>query len=273
MSTQRNNVTNTSALLRVGAEFRFSSGATSKAVALQNGFAPFGNIVDVTPAIQTKTVEHVSSNRGNPRKDREDVTQSQIQFKVKSDEFNVILQKVMLAGNAGTNFIQDSNVGENADVLGFSNAGRFAIGNWYDITVGGDRFRNLTGLTISGKTEGTDFVVDNLTGSIAFKTTQSTDLTPVVSNPAIVAGVKSFVGIKPGQVVKLTGYGRLMLFDQDGDNMVFADYQDFSCQVTLDTASAFNATSFGDLTFSVLVTEDVGNWLTRYGVSAVSVTT
>ena len=71
MSTQKNNVTNQAALLRVGAEFHFADGAATVAAAQTSGFAPFGNIVDVTPNIDTQKVEHVSSNRGAPRKDRE----------------------------------------------------------------------------------------------------------------------------------------------------------------------------------------------------------
>ncbi len=268
---QRNNVTNLAALLRVGAEFHFANGAATPAAAQAAGFTPFGNIIDVTPNIDTQKVEHVSSNRGAPRKDREDITRSQIQFKIKTDEFNIMVQKIMLGGTDGTAFTQSAQVAVNADALQFS-VTPAVIGNWYDITVSGARIRNLTGLTIATLTEGTHFVVDALTGRVCFLTAQSTDRTPVVSAPAITANDAGyFFGIKPGQVVKLSGIGRLYLFDQNTDNKVFAAYEDFSCELTLDTAAAFNATSFGDLTFSVLVTDTVGNWLTRKSVAAVSV--
>jgi len=70
--------------------------------------------------------------------------------------------------------------------------------------------------------------------------------------------------------VKLSGIGRLYMFDQNTGNKTFAAYEDFTCEVTLDTASAFNASSFADLTFSVLITDTVGNWLTRNSVNAVT---
>src|SRR5262245_21818975 len=121
MSVQKNNVTNLAALLRAGAAFHFSNTATSKSDARTNGFTACGNLVDVTPAIDTKTVEHVSANRGAPRKDREDVTQSQVQFKIKTDEFNAMVQKIMLGGIDGTDWSgQAAQVAANADTLAFS---------------------------------------------------------------------------------------------------------------------------------------------------------
>jgi hypothetical protein len=273
MSTQRNNVTNLSALLRAGAEFHFSNTATSVSDSQTKGFTYLGNVVDVTPAIDTQKVEHVSSNRGAPRKDREDITRSQIQFKIKVDEFLPIVQKIMLGGSTGTDFTQASKTAQNADTLAFSGTAA-VIGNWYDLKISGARYRNLTACTVATKTEGTDFIVDNLTGRICFLTAQSSDLVPVISCPTISAGgAGSFVGIKPGQTVKLSGFGRLLLFDQDSSNAVFSDYNDFSCEVTLDTAAAFNATSFADLTFSVLITDTVGNWLMRYGATTAGTTT
>lgn len=271
MSTQKNNVTNLDALLRVGAEFHFASGAASVAAAAAIGFTPFGNIVDLTPNIDTQKVEHVSSNRGAPRKDREDITRSQIQFKVKTDEFNELVQKIMLGGTTGTAFTQTSKSSTNADTLAFSGTAA-TVGNWYDITVSGARVRNLTSVTITSLTEGTHFVVDLQTGRICFLSAQSSDRVPVVSAPAITANDATyFIGIKPGQQVKLSGIGRLYMFDQNTSNPVFAAYEDFTCELTLDTASAFNATSFADLTFSVLITDTVGNWLTRKSITAVSV--
>lgn len=272
MSTQRNNVTNLAALLRAGAEFHFANNATSVSDSQVKGFTPFGNVVDVTPNVDTQKVEHVSANRGAPRKDREDVIRSQVQFKIKVDEFLPIVQKMMLGGTAGTDFTQTAKTGANADILVFSGTAA-VIGNWYDVKSSGARIRNLTALTIATLTEGTDFIVDNLTGRVCFLTAQSTDRMPVITAPAITASSNgSFIGIKPGQQVKLSGYGRLYLFDENTANSVFAAYEDFSCELTLDSASAFSATSFGDLTFSCLITDAVGNWLMRYGASTPDVT-
>ncbi len=271
---QKNNTTNLRALLRVGAEFHFANGAaaaTAAATFAVGGFTPFGNIVEITPQIDTQKVEHVSANRGAPRKDREDITRSQIQFKIKTDEFNKLVQKIMLGGSDGTNFSQAIQSAASADVLAFGTTAA-VIGNWYDITVLGARIRNISALTIASKVEGTDFVVDQLTGRIMFLTAQTANLTPVVTAPAITAGsTAAFYGIKPGTTVKLNGVGRLFLFDQDDQNTVFADYQDFTCQITLDSASAFSATSFADLTFTVLVTDTVGNWQSRTSTNNVSV--
>src|SRR3990172_7778977 len=215
MSTQKNNVMNQAALLRVGAEFHFADGAATVAAAQTSGFAPFGNIVDVTPNIDTQKVEHVSSNRGAPRKDREDITRSQVQFKIKTDEFNLLVQKIMLGGSAGTNFTQAAQVAQNADTLGFA-ATPAVIGNWYDLLISGARSRQLTAVTIVGKVEGTDFIVDLLTGRICFLTAQAADLVPVISCPAVTAGTTgAFFRVQPGQPVKLSGIGRLDMVGQN----------------------------------------------------------
>ncbi len=270
-STAVRNSTNISALIRVGSEFSFSSLATSVATARAIGFTPFGNIVDVTPNVTTTKVEHISSNRGAPRKDREDITKSTWEFKIKSDEFNLILQKLLLGGTTGTDFIQSTTTGITADTFAF-NTTAAVIGNWYDITISGVRVRNITTLTIASIAEGTDFVVDLPTGRVMFLTAQANARVPTVTATAMtIAAGSGFVGIKPGQQVKLQGFGRLLVFDQDTTNGTFADYCDFSCQLTLDTASAWNATSFSDLTFTCLVTDTVGNWLTRAAINNVSV--
>lgn len=268
---QKNTQTNTAALIRVGAEFVFSEGATTKAEAQANGFTPFGNISEVTPQVDTQKVAHVSSNYGAPRKDREDVTQSQVAFKIKFTEFAMLVQKVMLGGIDGTDFTQLVQSAVNADALAFSTKAA-VIGNWYDVLVSGARIRSATAITIATKTDGTDFVTDLRNGRIMFLTAQAADLTPVITAPAITAGSDlSFKGIKPGQSVKRSGIGRLYYYDQNSANRVFAAYEDFSCDVTLDTASAVNVTSFADLTASVLITDLVGNWLTRNASSKITV--
>lgn len=271
---QKNNVTNVSALLRPGAEFHFCNNATAATQAAYNaagGFIPFGNIVGITPNFDTQKVEHVSSNRGNPKKDREDITRTQVQFKVKVDEFNKIVQKVMLGASDVTGFTQSAASAASGDALPFGTTAA-VIGNWYDLTISGARVKDVTSVTITSKTEGTDFHLDLKTGRIMFVTAQSSNLTPVITAPAITAGSNaSFLGLKPLQQVKFSGFGRLLGFDQDGANSNFFDYLDFSCQVTLDSVSELNVSNFGDLTFNVLVTDTVGTWLTRTGVNAVSV--
>jgi hypothetical protein len=111
----------------------------------------------------------------------------------------------------------------------------------------------------TAKKEGTDFEVDLLIGRIRFLTAQSSDLTPVITAAAVTAGSSdAFFGLTPGQTYEFNGYGALYLFDQNSDNSTPLRWEDFSCQVTFDSAANINAKSFADMTFTVLITDDVG---------------
>lgn len=131
------------------------------------------------------------------------------------------------------------------------------------LTFGGiaqQKLRNLTTVTFSGKTEGTDFVLDLLLGRVKFLTAQAANLTPVITCAAITAGSEnSFFGLIPMLAPRQVGYGRLQIYDQrSSGNKVVLDHVDFSCDITLDASSEVDGTKWAEITIDVLVTTDKG---------------
>ena len=119
--------------------------------------------------------------------------------------------------------------------------------------------RNLTTVTISSLTEGTDFVLDLINGRIKFLTAQAVNRTPVITCPTINAGdVGSFFGMVPMNTPTRRGYGRLTCYDQNQANIVAFQHWNFSCDITLDTAAEIDGTKWEELTIDVLVTGDPG---------------
>jgi hypothetical protein len=113
-------------------------------------------------------------------------------------------------------------------------------------------------------TEGVDCQTDLALGSVRFLTQRATNVTPIVSCPVIAVGDPNYYfGIQPMKEPIVTGYGRLILYDQDDDNIVVMDHQDFSCIVTAEKSKAIDGKKVTDFTVRVTVTLDSGNLLVR----------
>jgi len=262
--------TNQRALLRVGAEMYFSDNATSLTNAIARGYAHLGNISGFNPNLSTQKVKHISSNRGVPKKDREDIIETQMEFKLKITEFSKENVRVLFGANDTTGFTQSSQSAANADTLAFGTTNA-VIGYWYPITVSGAFVRELTVVTITALTEGTDFEVDYTNGLIRFLTAQSTNRVPVITAPAITSSDNTYYhGFTPLANVRREGWGYLLISDQDSQNKHPIWYPNFSCQVTLDSASEFNPNDFANMTLSVLVTSTVGTMYGRKSLANVS---
>lgn len=112
----------------------------------------------------------------------------------------------------------------------------------------------------------TDFDADLLLARVKFTTNQSANLTPIVTAPAIVADdPDAMFGYTPlGDPVK-SGYGRLVLYDQDDTNKVVLDHREFSCDISIESTSEVDGQGFTDMTINVDVTDDVGLLWIREG--------
>jgi hypothetical protein len=255
---------NLNALLIGTGEFSFSKDATSAANAQVRGWVDFGNVVAFTPEVDAKTDEHIGSYRGVRRIDKRAVTQTKIQYKLKLDEANLSTLRLMFGATDTTGHLQSVLSAVAGQILGFT-ATPAVIGRWYNIkTAGGARLRFLTSVTIAAKVEGTDFVLDLKMGRVKFLTAQAADLTPTITAPAITAGQdNAFLGLQPLQAPVQSGYGKLICFDQYNPNTVVLEHEDFSCDVSIDSASEINGTGFTDITLTVTVTSDVGTVLVR----------
>lgn len=110
----------------------------------------------------------------------------------------------------------------------------------------------------------TDFDADLKLARVKFNSAQSADKTPLITCPAIVAGdPDAMFNYTPlGDPVK-SGYGRLVICDQDDDNNVVIDHKDFSCDISIESTSEVDGQGFTDMTINVAVTDDVGELSVR----------
>jgi hypothetical protein len=264
MSTQLDPPHNLKALTIGTGEFSFSPGATSAANARARGYIDFGNVAALTPAVEPTKEEHFGSYRGVRRKDRVVVTENSLQYQLRCDEWNRQIIEILMGASTTTGHTQAIQTAAAGEVLGFT-ATPAVIGRWYEIrTSAGLRLRTLTTVTITGKVEGTDFDLDLLLGRIRFKTAQAADLTPTITAPAITADTAaSFLGLIPLADPVKSGYGRLVLYDQDDDNKVILDHQEFSCDVSVESVSEVDGTGFTDMTINVDVTDTPGVMFVR----------
>jgi hypothetical protein len=264
MSTQVDPAHNLVALLIGTGEFSFSEDATSAANAQARGYLDFGNIVASTPSQENSKEEHFGSYRGVRRVDKTINTENKLRYKIKVDEWNRKNLEILYGGSSTTGHLQSALSAVAGQVLGFT-ATPAVIGKWYDIkTSAGARLLNLTTVTIATKVEGTDFVLDLLLARVKFLTAQAADLTPTITCAAIVAGdAFNYAGITPMASPKKTGFGKLVIFDQESANKAVLIHEGFSCEVTLDSSSEVDGQKFSEITLDVLVTDTVGTVLLR----------
>lgn len=119
---------------------------------------------------------------------------------------------------------------------------------------------NGTSVTIGkGLVENTDYVVDAKLGRVRFTAARTTNITLVVSAPAIVTGdAANLLGQTPLQSMIKSGYGRLAIFDDTHANKLVYLHEDFSCQVYLDSLDDTDGKKVAEMTLKVRVTDQVG---------------
>lgn len=262
--SQANPQHNLDALLIGTGEFMFSENATSIADTLLKGWRTWGNVKAVTPQIESQPVEHFGSYRGVLSKDRSQPMRSQVVYSLKCDEWTYDNLRTMFFGTAGAELTQAIQSAAAADAWAFSAGNPSTTKKWFDVKVSGVRIRKITTLTILTLTEGTDFEVDYLLGRVRFLTNQTTSRTATVTAPAIASGeADAFQSFVPLSDMRIAGFGRLTLFDQDDNNKVVLDHQDFSCEVAVQSAGEISGQDFTEFTLTVTVTADRGTHYIR----------
>jgi hypothetical protein len=239
-------------------EFSFSPGAVSVADALTKGYLDFGNVVALTPNVESTKEEHFGSYRGVRRKDKTIVTENRLDYQLRCDEWNKKNVEIAFGATEGSVFTQAALSAVAGATLGFT-AVPAVIGRWYELrTSAGARLRNLTTVTIATKVEGTDFVLDLLLSRIKFLTAQAADLVPTITCSAITAGqANSGFQFTPLADPVKQGYGRLTIYDQNDNNKVIYDHYEFACEISVETVAEIDGTSINEMTITVSVTGDV----------------
>jgi hypothetical protein len=215
-------------------EFSFAKGATSVLNALQVGFRDFGNMVAVTPNVDSQREEHFGSYRGVRRKDKTQATQSKVEYTMRFDELSLNILKAAFGASDGTDYVQSAITTQAADVWSFQTTpSDYRV--WYDVKKSGIRVRGLTDIVIATSTpatlvQGTDYEVDVKLGAVRFLTAQTLACTATISAPAITAASALFQeGLIPLQDLNAAGFGHLVLFDQNDTTKVAVEHVDFSC--------------------------------------------
>jgi len=181
-----------------------------------------------------------------------------LEYRVQCDEFDLQKLKIALGGSDTTDFTQSALSASSGNALTFATTAA-VIGRWYPLRVAGVRVREVTAVTITSKTEGTDFELDKKTGRIRFLTAQTSDLTPVITASAVTSGSTNFMqAITPLDSLVKNGYGELSIFMGGETNPLKYTHTGFSCNVSLDSIDDATGTDVVKATLKVLVTDTVG---------------
>lgn len=244
------------------AEFSFALNASSRANASALGYRDIGNLTAHVIVPEGERKEHWGAYRGIVRNDRNAKRKLKLSYKLTGDEFAARQLALVIMGSEGSALTRLAIAAVAGTAIPFSVGSPSVSNRWYDILdASGNRVKFLTGVTITGKVEGTDFELDLALGRIRFITPQTSNLTPTITAPAIVAGdVNSFIRATPMNLALARGYGRLVVFDENSAQTMVLDHSDFSCEVEVDGEVAILQDDWSKLNFIVRVTADVGNF-------------
>lgn len=244
-------------------QFLLCEGATSRAEADKKGYLDLGNFTGVEFKAEAAKVEVYKCDRGVTRvggnlpgilKHGYDLTTSEIADPRK-------LKHVFLGIQNG-DFSQAALANIAVDKLAFAAAAKAIKNIWYPITKDGALIREISAITIPTLTEGKDFIIDKKLGLVRFiddAKLPAADITPTVSAEAINSthplGLKKIDPLKKGFV---KGYGRLLIWDQDDQQVLVMDHKDFSCEVSLSSPPSFTKDAIGEMKLLVTITNDRG---------------
>lgn len=251
---------NLDALFLGTGEFSFCEGAETLAEALPKGFMDFGNVRALTPNVESTKVVHKGSYRGKLKRDKQIVTEHNLDYVLRCDEWKQSNMLILFGGTAAAQHTQLVKTAANADAIAFSAGTPADPDKWYQIAFSGVHYMHLTTVTIATLTEGTDFVLDLLLGRIRFLTAQTASLVPVVTSAVITTGsVNSMLGITPLDTITHRGLGRLTLYDQNDDTHIVLDHRDFVCEISLENVGEINGENWTELQIRVTISaEDPG---------------
>lgn len=248
---------NLNALLIGTGEFSFAEDAETPAAALLAGYMDFGNIRALTPTIEAVKQVHKGSYRGKLVRDRTLVTEQNIDYIIRCDEWKKSNLLALFGGSETTEFTQAVLTAQVCDALAFTVGTPSDPDKWYQITNAGVAVMHVTTVTITALVEGTDFEVDTKLGRLRFLTPQTASKTPTVTADAILTGGDHAMhGITPFGNMTRRGIGRLVLFDQNADSDIVFDHREFLCEVTVENGGEINGENWSEIQLRVSVSAE-----------------
>lgn len=246
---------NLDAILVGTGEFSFSEGATSLADAAAKGYIDVGNVRSIAIQPEKEMVSHYGSYRGIRKKDKTIVTQSDLKYLVRLDEWKLDNLLFLFYGTKKTALTQAAISSATAiDDLEFS-ATAGVVGRWYPLLNNGVPVREILTLTIPTLTEGTHYELDKKLGRIRFLSEQSADLTPTVTTAEITA----LQTLEPLKKLSREGYCRLTLWDQHDTDILVLDHDGFKGEISINNQPEIAGDAEAELELLVEVIEVGGN--------------
>ena len=276
-TTRISNTQNTDALLIGTAEFRFCSGATSRANARIMGYRDFGNIKAHQPTLDPKIITHVASVRGYRYENARRATEPKLNYKITSDEWNQENVALAFGGTLAAGYAQSASAttpGTTLDLLAFSISTPSVIGYWYPLSANEVPLQGISEVTVTSDVGGTpsvlvmgtDYVVDAELGMIRFVTVQNKVITITAVYPAVTSsGALSSKAITPLTNIVRSGFGDLIVYDQNATNRVVMRHLGFACDIVGESVGNIDGTKWEDFAIMVVVKPgiDAGTLSTR----------
>ena len=205
-------------------------GATTKAAALAQGYLDMGNFLGNEIKGESKMTPRIKAYRGVARVTGNTPGLLTLGYDLTTKEIaDARKMYFFLHGSAAAGATQSTLSSVSADSIAFSAPAPSVASTWYPILQSGVHVSNLTAVTVAGKTENTDFVVDYTLGMIRFLTTQTAAVVVVASGPKIAAGDNlSMIPVTPFVKGIFSGYFCLFVWDQDANNPLVWKHLDFS---------------------------------------------
>lgn len=249
------------------ARFFFAEGALTAAAAggALGGLQDFGNVLVTQLTRADERVNIHKATGGRKRITKRLPTMQALEYTLKTNEIDPRKLMVILGAAEQTPFTQSSLSAQDGDEFDYtaqdpSKGEEF----WYDLKVSGVRVREISAVTVLTLTEGTDFVVEKKLGLIRFVTEQTVSRTPVITAPEITSSDDGYLRVfKALEKSVFKGFGRLIWEDEDPDNPLFLDHDGFSCELTFTDLNEFDGASEPEVSFNLLVTEEVGQHFQR----------
>lgn len=242
--------TNLRSIAKCTGEVIGALGSSTAAAAQLAGYQSFGQVVETGLTIESNPIPYYGSYRGIKRKVKTFSGNNAQGYTFKLGEMNPLNLSLLLSADPA--YVYGSEATDNARSAISATAGTdFAFGTtaavpgyWYQVLdASGNHVKNITTLTIAGKTEGTDFDVDYLLGLVRFTAAEASDLTPTITCAAITsASVDYMKRFKPGQKYTFEGMFQVAWWDEDSNSKLLYFHEPFlgRLQVTAGPSIADN---------------------------------
>lgn len=262
------NLNHTRAEIQGTARLLLSLDAASRAAAALAGHEEFGDLMGHELQGESKTEPTLKPINGVMRQTDETPGLLTLGYELTTKAIaDARKLKFFLSAAAGQDLAQAAQAAVNADALVFTGPAPAVINRWYQLKVAGVRIRHLTAITIAGKTENLDFIVDYDNGMIRFPSAgylPAVNVVPVITAPAIDSThAKFMVGLRPMQNQIWRGYANLYVYDQNRANRLVMAHEDFSFTLTMGKNFGVKHDGQSEGSIKLMVAADEGTILHR----------